>query len=217
MTNDGTQDPVPPPVLSDPLAGLVTGSRYDAEPLRVRVTEPPMPDIAAVREAMASVLDEDSELRLTAITPAADFFIDRPPAAPVPQPLPPVAQVPVAEVPRQAADEAAPAPAQAPLTRVPTRGAVTRVSTPPAGIPAPRGAGTVPARALPPATAPGERSRKIRLPRGLVRKGPKVPRRIQVKSSAGSVTLIMVLLLVMVVLGIVFLASLIDTIAAVFD
>ena len=43
------------------------------------------------------------------------------------------------------------------------------------------------------------------------------PRRIQVKSSAGSVTLIMVLLLVMVVLGIVFLASLIDTIAAVFD
>jgi hypothetical protein len=179
-----------------------------------------MPDIAAVREAMASVLDEDSELRLSAITPAADFFTDSPPAPAAP-PAAPVAQVPVAEVPKQPAGEPAPAPARLSLSRgagqVPTRGAVTRVSTPPAGIPAPRGAGSVPARALPPATRRGERSRKIRLPRGLVRTRPKVPRGIQVKSSAGSVTLIMVLLLVMVVLGIVFLASLIDTIAAVFD
>ncbi len=139
-----------------------------------------MPDIAAVREAMASVLDEDSELRLSAITPAADFFTDSPPApAPAPAPAAPVAKVPVAEVPKQATGEPAPAPARLTLSRgagqVPTRGAVTRVSTPPAGIPAPRGAGSVPARALPPATRRGERSRKIRLPRGLVRNRPRVP------------------------------------------
>src|SRR5262245_42314652 len=76
MTFDGTQDPVPPPVLADPLAGLVTGSRYEPETLRVRVSEPPLPDISAVREAMASVLDEDSELDLDSIAPAADFFVD---------------------------------------------------------------------------------------------------------------------------------------------
>jgi hypothetical protein len=224
MTNDdGTQDPVPPPVLADPLAGLVTGAGYQPEPLRVRVTEPPMPDIAAVREAMASVLDENSELDLSAIVPAEAFFTDSAgttrseQAAPAPDaaaPAQPVAQVPVAQVPTQEAGT----PAQAPVTRapgaVPTRGAVTRV-TPPA-IPAQRGAGGT-ARALPPATTRGEDTRRIRLPRGFMRQRPEVPAGAKGPSSAGSVTLIMVLLLVMVVLGIVALASLVDTIASVFD
>jgi hypothetical protein len=62
--HDGTQDPGPPPLMSDPLSGLVTGGKYDAEAVRVRVVEPSMPDIEQVREAMASVLDEDSELML---------------------------------------------------------------------------------------------------------------------------------------------------------
>jgi len=63
--HDGTQDPGPPPLMSDPLSGLVTGGKYDAESVRVRVVEPTTPDIEAVREAMASVLDENSELRMT--------------------------------------------------------------------------------------------------------------------------------------------------------
>jgi hypothetical protein len=62
--HDGTQDPGPPPLMSDPLSGLVTGGKYDAEAVRVRVVEPAAPDIDAVREAMASVLDEDSELMM---------------------------------------------------------------------------------------------------------------------------------------------------------
>ncbi|HEY7595652.1 MAG TPA: hypothetical protein VH969_21040 [Actinophytocola sp.] len=229
MTNDGTHDPVPPPVLADPLAGLVTGARYEPEPLRVRVTEPPMPDISAVREAMASVLDENSELDLASIGPAADFFTDSTgettaapptaPAAPAPSAAPPaapVAQVPVAQVPTQASGQPAPAPAQAPLApaaKAPTRGPVTRV-TPPSGIPSPRGAST-PDR-VPPPVKRGEDTRAIRLPGGFMRRRPKVPAAIG-SSSLGSVTVIIGLLLVMAVLGIVFLASFIDTVAAVFD
>lgn len=68
MTNDGTQDPVPPPVLADPLSGLVTGGRYEPEPVTVRVVEPPMPDITAVREAMVGMLDDDSELDLALVS-----------------------------------------------------------------------------------------------------------------------------------------------------
>ena len=230
MTNDGTQDPVPPPVLSDPLAGLVTGSRYEPEPLRVRVTDPPMPDISAVRQAMANVLDEDSELDLSAIGPATDFFIDStstaspPPAQQQPaQPSGsasaagrPVAQVPVSQVPAPGSDQAA----QAPVPRTgqaPTRGGVTRVPTAPGGIPAQRGAGLSQARELPRAITSGERTRKIRLPSGFMRQGPKLPPRVRGQSSAGSVTLIMLLLFVMAVLGIVFLASFIDSLASMFD
>ena len=62
--HDGTQDPGPPPLMSDPLSGLVTGGKHDAEAVRVRVVEPAAPDIEKVREAMASVLDEDSELMI---------------------------------------------------------------------------------------------------------------------------------------------------------
>jgi hypothetical protein len=220
MTNDGTQDPVPPPVLADPLAGLVTGSRYEPEPLRVRVTRPAMPDISAVREAMASVLDEDSELNLGSIASAEDFFTDSTSTATAAQPAPaatPVAQVPVSQVPTQAPGASETQPAQAPVRRppakVPTRGAVTRV--PPTGVPTQRRPGTI--GSLPPAITRGEDTRRIRLPAGFSRRGPDVPGNARGSSSAGSVTLIMVLLLVMVVLGFVALASLIDTIASVFD
>lgn len=224
MTNDGTQDPVPPPVLSDPLAGLVTGSRYEPEPLRVRVTDPPMPDISAVRQAMANVLDEDSELDLGAIGPATDFFTDSTSTASPPATQPsgsapaagrPVAQVPVSQVPAPGSDQAA----QAPVPRTgqtPTRGGVTRVPTAPRGIPAQRG-GASQARELPSAITSGERTRKIRLPSGFMRQGPKLPPRVRGQSSAGSVTLIMLLLFVMAVLGIVFLASFIDSVASMFD
>lgn len=80
--HDGTQDPGPPPMMPDPLSGLVTGGKYDSEAVRVRVVEPSIPDIEAVREAMASVLDEDSELMIRRPTPAA------PPVAPAPTPAP---------------------------------------------------------------------------------------------------------------------------------
>jgi hypothetical protein len=62
--HDGTQDPGPPPLMTDPLSGLVTGGRYDGEAVRIRVVEPSKPDIEAVRSAMASVLDENSELHV---------------------------------------------------------------------------------------------------------------------------------------------------------
>jgi hypothetical protein len=200
MTNDGTQDPVPPPVLSDPLAGLVTGTRYEPDTLRVRVTNTPLPDISAVREAMASVLDEDSELVLGSIGPAEAYFTDSSdgdaPAAPAPD-APATPGQPAAEAPAEAppADQPAAAPP------VPTRGPVTRVPTPPRGIPAPR--------------MPGEKTRKVTL----ARRKPKLPPRVKGKehSSAGSVTLIMVLLVVMAVLGIVFLASFIGSVASLFD
>lgn len=219
MTNDGTHDPVPPRVLSDPLSGLVTGDRYEPEPLRVRVTPPPLPDIAAVRAAMAQVLDENSELDINSIMPAAEFFTDSTGESAPERPADPgpVAQVPVKDVPTPAPGESAPAPVRTPLTArpgrpVPTRGSVTRVNP---TIPAQRGA-PASARALPPVVT-GERTRRIRLPRGFNRDKPKLPPAVKGKSSVGSVTLIMVLLVVMGVLGIVFLASLIDTIAAVFD
>ena len=216
MTNDGTQDPVPPPVLSDPVAGLVTGSRYEPVPLRVRVTEPPLPDISAVREAMAAVLDEDSELDLNAMTPMVDYFGqsagETPAQAAPPAPPAPVAQVPVSQVPTQAAAEPVQAPVSSLPAKVPMRGGVTRVTSP--AIPAQR---TAAPRLLPTVITSGERSRRIRLPGGLMRRRPKPPPGSPYQSSAGSVTLIMVLLLVMVVLGIVVLASFIGTIASVFD
>jgi hypothetical protein len=62
--HDGTQDPGPPPLMSDPLSGLVTGGKYDGEAVRIRVVEPAAPDIEAVRSAMQGVLDENSELRI---------------------------------------------------------------------------------------------------------------------------------------------------------
>ncbi|MGH3762228.1 hypothetical protein, partial [Actinophytocola sp.] len=86
---------------------------------------------------------------------------------------------------------------------------------PASDIPAPRRAGST-ARALPSAITSGEQSRRIRLPRGFTRDQP-APSKTQGQSSAGRVTLILALLLVMVVLGIVVLAGFIDTISSVFD
>jgi hypothetical protein len=202
MDNDGTQDPVPPPVLPDPLAGLVTGSRYEPEPLRVRVTEPPMPDISAVREAMASVLDEDSELDLNAIAPAENFFINSNTGAaatqPAAQPVTPTAVQPAAGPPDS------PVPVDSPPPDSPAPPPVAAV--PPARIPAPR-------RALPNAITSGEKTRRVRLPS----RGPKLPPTVKSQSSAGSISVIVLLLVVMFVLGIVFLASLIDSIGSTFD
>jgi hypothetical protein len=62
--HDGTQDPGPPPLMNDPLSGLVTGGRYDGDAVRIRVVEPAKPDIEAVRTAVESMLDESSEPRL---------------------------------------------------------------------------------------------------------------------------------------------------------
>ena len=94
--HDGTQDPGPPPLMSDPLSGLVTGGKYDAEAVRVRVVEPAAPDIEAVRTAMESVLDENSELRIdppTSRAPApapaaepAEAPAEKPPADRTPTP-----------------------------------------------------------------------------------------------------------------------------------
>jgi len=91
--HDGTQDPGPPPLMSDPLSGLVTGGKYDAEAVRVRVVEPAKPDIEAVRTAMESVLDENSELRIDLPRPSAPAKAEEPapaePAEQTPPPTPP--------------------------------------------------------------------------------------------------------------------------------
>jgi hypothetical protein len=126
--HDGTQDPGPPPLMSDPLSGPVTGGKHDAEAVRVRVVEPSMPDIEQVREAMASVLDENSELMMAMPVAPVNDPLERDlgandpdagdggegigPSA-VAQPMPVLAPAPVAPAP-----VAPPAP------------------TPPAGIPA---------------------------------------------------------------------------------
>jgi hypothetical protein len=98
--HDGTQDPGPPPLMTDPLSGLVTGGKYDAETVRIRVVEPAAPDIEAVRTAMESVLDENSELRAY-LRPRTTQKSEPPaqepdaPTAQTPAPTPP-AGIPVA-------------------------------------------------------------------------------------------------------------------------
>lgn len=114
--HDGTQDPGPPPLMTDPLSGLVTGGKYDAEAVRIRVVEPAAPDIEAVREAMESVLDENSELRAH-LLPRLSPKSEQPPA--------PEAEAPAAKTPPAGIPVAAPAPA-------------TRMGTPPLEIPAQR-------------------------------------------------------------------------------
>lgn len=93
--HDGTQDPGPPPLMADPLSGLVTGGKYDAEAVRIRVVEPPATDIEAVRTAMESVLDENSELRVDLPTQKTSSAQEAPaaeaaPAEKTPPPTPPV-------------------------------------------------------------------------------------------------------------------------------
>lgn len=96
MPHDGTQDPGPPPLMPDAL----TGGTYDTEAVRVRVVEPAMPDMTAVREAMKAVLDDDD----------------------LPEPRPVVTDDPPAgEIPAPRAEQAAPpeSPAERTLPRIP--------------------------------------------------------------------------------------------------
>jgi hypothetical protein len=64
---DGTQEPPPPPLLPDPLAGLVTGDFLTGQELwvpRVVVPEPPkLPDPTEIREALDAVLREKPRRR----------------------------------------------------------------------------------------------------------------------------------------------------------
>ncbi|MCT2582508.1 hypothetical protein [Actinophytocola gossypii] len=200
MTNDGTQDPGPPPVLSDPSAGLVTGSHYAPEPLKVRVVEPPMPDISAVREAMAGMLDEDSELNFDLVHPAvsgSDSPAER-----------------TAEIPAQASSpENAP---EEPSASEPD-------PTPPAGIPAQARPATSTATVPEPGggtarmATSGNVEQPRRLPVRLRRERPPKPAgAIRRKSSAPGVTATIVLLLVIAVLVIVLIASFLDTIGSLF-
>lgn len=117
--HDGTQDPGPPPLMSDPLSGLVTGGKYDAEAVRIRVVEPAAPDIEAVRTAMESVLDENSELRIDQLPPPIG------PGKPA-EPAPPAAE-PTQKIPTPTPPAGIPAPA-------------TRMGATPPEIPAQRGA-----------------------------------------------------------------------------
>jgi hypothetical protein len=121
--HDGTQDPGPPPLMTDPLSGLVTGGKFDGEAVRIRVVEPAAPDIEAVRTAMEAVLDENSELRVHL------------PAAPA-SPLGKAAEE------KPAAKDKTPPPT--PPAGIPAPAA--RMSAPPLEIPAQRGGRPAPVR-----------------------------------------------------------------------
>ncbi|TDV40677.1 hypothetical protein [Actinophytocola oryzae] len=121
--HDGTQDPVPPPLMSDPLSGLVTGGKYDGEMVRVRVIEPAAPDVEAVRVAMESVLDENSELRIDVPGPPL------PPTETSGKPLPPPETTG-----KPLAQPTVKIPAPTPPTGIP----VSRLGGAPLEIPAPR-------------------------------------------------------------------------------
>lgn len=64
---DGTSEPAPPPLLSDPLAGLVTGSSYQPRITdEVRVARPAMPELPdpeEIRRALEAVLAEETPRR----------------------------------------------------------------------------------------------------------------------------------------------------------
>jgi hypothetical protein len=203
-THDGTQDPVPPPMLPDPLSGLVTGGKYDAEAVRVRVVEPTMPDIAAVREAMASVLDDDSELMMgfTGSIDAGEFPVQTPP----PGAEPSTAGASAAAASAPSASVAPPAPRPA-----------TPAPTPPVGIPV---------SALPPVVQSPSRSTSLvrmgatrpgllpmRIPGQRRIRPPRPQRRVAFSPGLAAIGL---LLLVIAVLAIVMLASLVNTISSVF-
>ena len=197
MTNDGTQDPGPPPAVADPLSGLVTGSRYEAEPVTVRVVEPAMPDITAVREAMAGMLDDDSELDLGLVKRAIGDEPDIPAQATAPAEPPAPAPEPPAE------SAAAPDPAP----------------TPPFGVPAQKAPEGPAGAASAPGAVEGTRRLPFDWPR-LLRRHEPVPRPASAvgrKSSAPSVAIIFSLLVVIGVIAIVVLASLIDTLASIFS
>lgn len=196
--HDGTQDPGPPPMLPDPLSGLVTGGKYDAEAVRIRVVEPSMPDITAVREAMASVLDEDSELRM-----GFDGPFDSP-ATTLPAPAAPLAA-------EKASDAGANDPDAGDGGTGVGPAASSPAPTPPVGIPM-----------LPPVIVESP-PRGLRRQGGLLgiptqRDGRRArpPRPVRRSSWSPGLALVGVLLLVIGVLVIVMLASLIDTISSIF-
>lgn len=192
-THDGTQDPVPPPMLPDPLSGLVTGGKYDAEAVRVRVVEPTMPDIAAVREAMASVLDDDSELMM-GFTGSVD-------AGEVPVQTPPPGAEPSTAAASTAAAPPPAAPAPTPPVGIPVSVLPPVVQSPSRATPLVRkGAGQP---GLLPTRIPGQR--RIRPPRS--------PGRGAFSPGLAAIGL---LLLVIAVLAIVMLASLVNTISSLF-
>jgi hypothetical protein len=224
MNDDGTEDPGPPPVLADPVSGLVTGTRYDSEQVTVRVAEPPQPDIAQVRKVMAEMLDEDSELDLSLVVspPVNGTAAPQPPQGAAASAATPPFGIPAQQ---SASPEAAPAQAPTPESAVP--------AGPTPGSSAPAG----PAPATPTLVTP-RRVEKVRrvprrfalgrlrqglprgLPRGLpqrFRRTPKpVPGRVR-KSSAADIAIIMILLFVTAVVAIVLLASLLDTLSSLFS
>ena len=113
--HDGTQDPGPPPLMSDPLYG----GKSDAEAVRIRVVEPAAPDIEAVRSAMASVLDENSELRVDLPTQQTSSAQETPAAeaapaeaAPAEKPAPPTPPVGIPAPPARLGTTPAEIPAQ---------------------------------------------------------------------------------------------------------
>ncbi|MCE7009285.1 hypothetical protein LWC34_41700 [Kibdelosporangium philippinense] len=69
---DGTYEPAPPPVLSDPLSGLVTGANFPTQRRdeHLPVAAPKLPSPEDVREAVDALAEEESA----------------PPAAPAPPP-----------------------------------------------------------------------------------------------------------------------------------
>lgn len=78
--DDGTQDPEPPVVWNDPVAGLVTGAKYEAPTLRVWLAQPEV-DMEEVRKAVESQLSGDD-----------DDDDDEPVQARVPRPRQPAAE-----------------------------------------------------------------------------------------------------------------------------
>jgi hypothetical protein len=199
-THDGTQDPAPPPMLPDPLSGLVTGAKHDAEAVRVRVVEPTMPDIVAVREAMASVLDEDSELMMGFNGPVDTN------------------ELPVQAPPPGAEQNTTPAAPPAVGTTVVLRpGKAGPAPTPPVGIPI---------SALQPVVQSPSRVPRVRMDAGqpglLPTRIPgqrriRPPRPQRRAAFSPGLAAIVSLLLVIAVLAIVMLMSLINTISSVFS
>jgi hypothetical protein len=181
--HDGTQDPGPPPVMPDALSG-----RYDADAVRIRVVEPSMPDITKVREAMASVLDEDSELRMSfdGLDNSATGVLPTPP--PVPGTPNPGANDPDAGDGGEGVGPAANPP------------------TPPVGI------------QLPPAIVESPRRvRRLGGALGIPAQRDRRARPIRRRNSwSPGLAAIGLLLLVIGILVIVMLASLIDTISSIF-
>lgn len=59
---DGTQPPPPFQAWEDPVSGLVTGSAYESEPIKIDLAAPGMPDLSEVRRAVDAVLSDDEPI-----------------------------------------------------------------------------------------------------------------------------------------------------------